>query len=91
MKKTQKILYKILKIIWIIIGVLISVWTGSIYLKMSSPTGLGVIAGIILFTIGIYAIFIYAGITLLFLLIKFIVKRIIRKNYKSKSFNKTCL
>lgn len=77
--KTRKIANKIFWIIWIIIGVLISLWTGSIYIKMNSQTGLGIIGWIILFTIGTYLLFLYAGATFLILLIKFIIKIIRRK------------
>lgn len=76
---TKKILYRILKVIWIFIGISITIITSLIYSKMNSPTGLGIIVWVILFTIGIYSLFFYIGITLLFLVIKWLVKKI-RKN-----------
>ena len=81
LEKTRKIANRIFWIIWIIFGALISLWTGSIYAKMNSQTGLGIIGLVILFTIGIYLLILYAGVTLLFLLIRFIIK-IARKKRK---------
>lgn len=74
--KTKKIGYKILKIIWAFIGILTLLFTGLIYLKMNSPTGLGIIMWVILFTIGFYSLFLYVGITLIFLIIKWLTKKI---------------
>lgn len=78
----EKIANRIFWVIWIIIGILISLWTGSIYLKMNSPIGMGIITWVIMFTIGIYLLFLYAGATLLILLVKFIIKIIRRKKGK---------
>ncbi len=80
--KTKKITGKIFRIIWIIFGVLILFITGSLYLKMYSAQGLGVIAVAVLFAIGVYIFFIYLGITILFLLIRWIIKII--KNKKRR-------
>lgn len=82
--KTKKILYRILKVIWIVIGVLISLFTISIYLKMNSPMGLGIIVWVILFTIGLYSFFFYIGATCLFLFIKWLVKKINKKRKNKK-------
>jgi predicted membrane protein len=83
LEKTRRIANRIFWIVWIIIGILISLWTGSIYAKMNSQTGLGIIAWVILFTIGIYLLALYAGATLLILLIKLIIK-IIKRARKKK-------
>jgi len=80
--KTKKILYKIFKAIWIIIGIFLLFWTILIYLKMTSPMEIGIIGWIILFTIGFYLLSIYAAMTILFLLIKLIIKIIKRKKKK---------
>mgnify|MGYP001592159811 CR=1 FL=1 len=74
--KTKKIINRILKIIWIVIGVLISLWTIYFYLKMNSANGLGIIALVISFTLGFYTLILYVGITLLFLFVKWIIKKI---------------
>jgi len=79
MIKNKKLLYRILKIVWALIGISISLFTFLIYLKMISPIGLGLIAWVILFTIGISSLIGYVVITILFLLIKFIVKKIRKK------------
>ncbi len=77
--KTKKILYKILKIIWFIIGGFILLWTIFFFIKMYTIDTLGVLAGVILFAAGIYMLAIYLIITFLFLLIKWIVKKCKKK------------
>ena len=68
--KTQKIIYRTLKIMWGIIGILILFWTSFWYIKVLTIGELGgVIAGTILFALGFYLLGIYIGITLLFLTI----------------------
>lgn len=73
--KTKKIGYRILKVVWSLIGIFLVLFTSLIYSKMNSPTGLGIIVWVILFTIGIYSLFFYIGITLLFLVIKWLIKK----------------
>lgn len=80
--KARKIANRIFWIIWIIFGFLISLWIGLVYLKMNSTTGMGIIGWVIMFTLGIYLLFLYIGITLLILLIKFIIKMIRRRKRK---------
>jgi len=75
----KKTLSKILKLTWGLIGIVISVFTFLIYLKMISPIGLGIVGWVILFSIGIYSMFIYIVITLLFLIIKWIIKKVKKK------------
>ena len=79
-EKTKRIIKKILKIIWIIIGVLVALITGLLYLRMYSVRGFGVIGLALLFAAGIYTLLIYAGITILFLLIKWLIKKFKKKN-----------
>jgi len=75
--KTQKIIYRTLKIMWGIIGILILFWTSFWYIKVLTIGELGgVIAGTILFALGFYLLGIYIGITLFFLLIKWIIKKL---------------
>ncbi len=83
-QKAKKILYRIFKIIWIAVGILIALITFLLYLKMYSTSGLGVIAVALLVAAGVYALFIYAGITILFLLIKFIIKLIGKRKIRKK-------
>jgi len=73
--KIKKILYKILKIIWFIIGGFILFWTIFFFIKMQTINTLGVLAGAILFAAGLYMLGIYLIITFLFILIKWIVKK----------------
>ncbi|VVB83277.1 Uncharacterised protein [uncultured archaeon] len=72
----KKLGYKILKLTWGIIGIVISVFTFLMYLRMNSPIGLGIVGWVILFSIGIYSMFLYIVITFLFLIIKWIIKKI---------------
>ncbi len=80
-QKVRKILYRILKIIWIVIGIFILLITGLLYTKMYSGIGLGVIAIALLFAVGLYIFFIYIGITFIFLLVRWIIKTV-RKRKK---------
>lgn len=74
--KLKKIAYNIIKTIWLIIGGLLILWTGFWFVKMYTIQDLGVIAIAVLFASGIYLIMIYLAITLLFLLIKWVIKKI---------------
>jgi len=73
--KTKKRIYRIVKIIWFIILGFILLWTIFFFIKMYTINTLGVIAVALLFATGIYMLIIFVGITLLFLLIKWIVKK----------------
>jgi len=79
-EKSKKILYRTLKITWIIIGIFILFMTALIYIVMNSGTGQGLIVGIILFSAGVYSLFVYILITLLFLFFKWLIKKIKGKN-----------
>jgi len=72
--KPKKTIKRALIISWIVIGIFLLVWTGLVYFKMNSQAGLGIVGWVILFTIGAYALILYAGITVLFLLIKLLAK-----------------
>ena len=76
-EKTKKIIYKTIKAIWFTKGTLILAWTLFWFIKIQTIGDLGgVLAGTVLFASGIYLLAIYLAITLLFLLIKWIVKKI---------------
>lgn len=77
--KTKKIIYKISKIIWFLIGGFILLWTGFFFVKMYTIQDLGVLAGVVLFAAGIYMLMVYIVITLLFILIKWLIKRFRKK------------
>jgi len=66
----------ILKIVWSSVGIIIAIAVIAIYFKMNSPTGLGIVKWVIRFTIGIYSLFLYVGITLSVLLIKWLAKKL---------------
>ncbi len=76
--KLKKSLYGTLKIIWIVIGVSILLITSLFYINMLN--NLGVVAWVIRFSLGIYSFVVYAGGTLLF----FIIKQLIKKFKKKK-------
>ena len=73
--KTKKRAYKITKIVWFIIGGFLFFFTLFLFIRVQASNSLGVIAGALLLALGIFALIIFIGITLLFLLIKWIVKK----------------
>ncbi len=78
--KTKKRIYRITKIVWFIIGGFIFLWTVFWFVKAHTLHDFSVLAATILFAIGLYGVFIFIGITLLFLLIKWIVKKLKKRN-----------
>lgn len=84
----KKWAYRVLKIIWIIIGIIFLLFFILAWIKMESFSGSG-FAGIggaigvaMLFIITAAMLAGYAGITILFLFIKWLIKKI--RNRKSK-------
>lgn len=67
--------------VWFMIGGFILLWTIFFLIKMYSINTLGVIAVAMLFGIGLYLILIFIFLTILFLLVKWIIKKI---KYNSK-------
>lgn len=82
--KTKKIIYRILKIIWFILGGFALLWTVFFFIKMQTINTLGVIAAAVLFAAGIYILAIYIIVTLLFLFIKWTVKKFRRTKHSKK-------
>ena len=80
--KIKSLIWKTSKIIWFIIGGLILFFTLIFLIKMQTAGGLGVITVTLLFAVGIYAIGFFIIITLLFLLIKWVIKKFRRANGK---------
>ena len=80
----KKIAYKILKIIWFIFGGLIALWTILLATQTDSQNNLGVVIIAVLFAIGIYSLIAFIIITLLFLIIKWFIKKCKKK--KNNSF-----
>ena len=72
--ENKKFIRKILEIIWFAIGGLILIWTIFFYVKMQVQGDLGVLAIAIFFGMGVYALFIFIIITILYYLIKGIIK-----------------
>jgi hypothetical protein len=87
-EKAKKIGHRILRIIWFTFGGLIALWTILWGIKMNSISGFGVIIVTILFAVGIYSLIIFVIITVLFLLIKWIVKKVKCKKKKSSKQGK---
>jgi hypothetical protein len=79
-EKSKKISYKILKIIWFIFGGLIALWTILLATAINSAKDFGVIIATVLFAIGIYSLIAFIAITLLFLIIKWIIKKCKKKS-----------
>jgi len=82
--KPKKIIWTAGKIIWLLIGAFILLWTIFFYIKMHTIGDLSVIAVAVLFAAGIYMLAIFLAITILILIIKFITKLIKRKRKKKK-------
>ncbi|MBA7523010.1 hypothetical protein ES705_15133 [subsurface metagenome] len=78
--KTKALTWKIAKIIWFIIGGFILFWTIFFFIKMHTIQSLGVIGTALLFGVGLYTLVIFIVITLLFLLIKWLIKKFHRTN-----------
>ncbi len=79
--KTKKRIYKIMKIVWFIIGIFLALILLLVFIRTKTFSGSGV-AGIggaiglaILLAVSLISFFIFVGITLLFVLIKWIVKK----------------
>ena len=77
--KTKSLIWKTSKIIWFVLGGFILFFTLIFLIKMQTASGLGVIGVALLFAAGLYTLVIFIAITLLFLLIKWIIKRINKK------------
>ncbi len=86
--KTKKILYKVLKIIWIIFGIFLALLLLLSFIKTQTYSGSGIsgIGGAIgvalFFAIAVIALSIYGGLTLIFLIIKFVYKKWKKKKLK---------
>lgn len=83
--KIKSLIWKISKIIWFALGGLILFFTLIFLIKMQTASGLGVLAIVLLFAVGIYAIGFFIIITLLFLLIRWLIKKFRRANGKRKN------
>ncbi len=79
-QKTKKIIWKIFKIIWFTFGGFILLITLLLLIRMNTIKGWGSIGAALLLAVGVYAIGIFLLITILFLLIRWIIKKIKRKN-----------
>ncbi|MCK5043870.1 hypothetical protein KAR52_02625 [Candidatus Pacearchaeota archaeon] len=80
--KNKKRIYRILKIVWFMIGGFILLWTIFFFIKMYSINTLGIIAVAVLFGIGLYLLLIFIFLTILFLLVKWAIKQIKHKKHK---------
>ena len=73
---SKKFISPFLKTSWLILGGAILLWTIFWYIKMITINTLGVLALAALFASGIYLLAIYLGLTIIFLLIKWLIKKI---------------
>ncbi|OGJ12466.1 hypothetical protein A3K82_02925 [Candidatus Pacearchaeota archaeon RBG_19FT_COMBO_34_9] len=89
-EKTKKIRHKIFRIIWIILGIMLAIIAFSAWIKMSSFQGSGLSSvgkaiGLAIFfmvALGIFVIYFVA--TVLFLLIRWVIKKIKKKRENKK-------
>lgn len=70
-----KIAIKIFKIVWLLLGIIILLWTGFWYYKSLTIGTLGVIATALLMATGLYALMIYIPITVILIIIYLILKK----------------
>jgi hypothetical protein len=73
--KTKKIVYRILRIVWYILGLLILTWNIFWFIKVKILNDYELVRNVILFTLGIFVLIIY----LLISLIKWLIKKIRKK------------
>lgn len=83
-QKSRKITGKILKTLWIIIGVLVLIWNIYWFVRVKIMYDYAFIINVIMFAMGIYSFFIYIGITIFFVLIKWLIKKFLKKRKKKK-------
>ena len=77
--KTKKILWKSSKITWFIFGALLLSWTLLWFIGIHFLRNSNVLTGIILFVWGLVILGSYIIITILFLLIKWLIKKFKKK------------
>lgn len=70
-----KTIFKVLTVLWLLIGAFILYWTGYWYYQMQNVNDLVVIVIAVLFASGIYMLAIYVPVTIILALIYFILKR----------------
>ena len=70
-----KIIFKVLMVLWLLIGVFIIYWTGYWYYQMHTINNLAVIVMAVLFGSGIYMLAIYVPVTIILAIIYFILKK----------------
>lgn len=84
-----KTIIKIIGIIWILIGVIILLWTGYWYYMSLTIGNLSIIATIVLMGIGFYALMFYLPLTILLVVIYFILKYLRSKKRSKVEKNQT--
>ena len=77
--KTKKRIWKITKITWFIIGGFILSWTLILLIAMLRSSDFMLIVAALLFITGIYTLGIFIVITLLFILTKWVIKKLKKK------------
>ena len=70
----MKINSKIIKIIWIALGIIILAWTAFWFVKVRILYDYGFVRNLIMFTIGAYTLVFYLMVTLIIILVKFLKK-----------------
>ena len=77
--KTREIISKIFKIAWIILGILIFIWTAYWFVRVKILYDYTFIINVMMFAVGIASLIFYISATLLFLIIRFLIKKFRRK------------
>ncbi|MEK6913717.1 MAG: hypothetical protein AABW47_03545 [Nanoarchaeota archaeon] len=77
--KPKKMAYKILKVSWVILGILVLIWNIYWFVRVKIMYDYTFIINVMMFAFGVIALISYAVSTFLFLLIKFIIKKVKKK------------
>ena len=84
----SQLIKKLLSISFTLLAILVFIWTILWFIKLKTATEIGIILiSIIFLATGIYAILIFIGLILAYLLTKFIIKKIRRIPSKEKKLN----
>jgi hypothetical protein len=79
LKKSKNIFGKIFKIAWIILGILVFIWTAYWFVRVKIFYDYSFIINAMMFAVGVASSAFYISTTLLFSLIKFLIKKFKKK------------
>ena len=79
-QKSKKIVQRILLYIWLIIGVILSIWTASWFIYTNKSRELGeVIISVVLFAVGLKLLFVYVILSIIIGVLILLIKKLNKK------------